>query len=185
MSGIIGAIRPGHIAFAVGAVGVGALVGGSIADHKDGNVAQGALIGGASALAGLALLVGGASLVRHFSSARNGAAAGASQLGSSLAHVATAPAPTVTSRLITSPTISATLASATHGLQTTAAAATPAVTGGGWRAAVAALFREAPSVAVLRPTSVVVPSIAATPLLPVASTNAGSTFINAMTRFLA
>jgi hypothetical protein len=148
MSGIIGALRPGHIAFAVGAVGVGALVGGSIADHKDGSVAQGALIGGASALAGLALLLGGAS------------------------------------RLITSPTISATLASATHGIQTTAAAATPAVTGGGWRATVAALFRDLPTIAALRPTSVVVPSIAATPLLPVATTNAGSTFINAMTRFL-
>jgi hypothetical protein len=73
----IAALTSGRLALALGAVGIGALVGGAVADHKGGDVGRGLLVGGASGLAGAAMLLGGHSLWRHF----NAAKAGAAQLG--------------------------------------------------------------------------------------------------------
>ena len=167
MSGIIGPITAGRIALALGTVGVGALVGGAVADHNDRDVATGALIGGASALAGLALIYGGATAWKHFSAGRAGAAAGASTLGSTLTHAAVTPV---------APTLSTVAPSLTTVTSTTAAS--------GWRTWVSSLFREASTATTLRPLPTTVPTIAATPLLPVATASSGSTFLNTMTRFL-
>lgn len=143
MSGIIGPLTAGRAAFALGTVGVGALIGGAVADRKDASVAQGALIGGASALAGLALLYGGAYTWKYFATARAGVTAGAtgaSQLATNLSHVVALPAPTATM--------------ATTVATTTGSAAKVAVPG--WRSWASALFREASSAS----------TIARMPLLP-------------------
>jgi hypothetical protein len=200
MSGIIGPITAGRIAFALGTVGVGALIGGAVADHRDGDVAKGALIGGASALAGLALLYGGAAAWKHFTAARTGATAGATALGTTLGRTAAAPAAPTLANAATHAapglTNAATHAAptlthaATHAAPVAATAATTAAGGAtptfasSWRTWVGSLFQEASTAATLRPLPVTVPAIASTPLLPVATTSSGSTFLTAMTRFL-
>ncbi len=170
MSGIIGPITAGRIAFALGTVGVGALVGGAVADHNDGDVAKGALIGGASALAGLAVLYGGAAAWKHFTAGRAGAATGVSTLGTSLSHTIRPP-------------VAPTLSTVATTVSPTATAATSTVASG-WRTWVSSLFQEASAVTTLRPVSTTIPTIAATPLLPVATASSGSTFLNTMSRFL-
>jgi hypothetical protein len=75
MSGIIGPLTPGRIAFALGSAGVGALIGGFVAEHRDASIATGALVGASSALAGIALLIGGSGLWRHVVDARTAPAA--------------------------------------------------------------------------------------------------------------
>ena len=202
MSGIIGPITAGRIAFALGTVGVGALIGGAVADHRDGDVAKGALIGGASALAGLALLYGGATAWKHITAGRAGAAAGAQSIGSTLSHTLTTPAapalstvaPSISSTATHSASALANLAThnagtlgaastvATHAAPTATAVSTTAATG--WRTWVSSLFQEASAVSTLRPLPVTVPTIARTPLLPVATASSGSTFLNTMSRFL-
>jgi hypothetical protein len=206
MSGIIGSLTAGRIAFALGTVGVGALVGGAIADHKDGDVIKGALIGGASALAGLAILSGGIYAFNRFSAARAGAAEGVSRLGTTLSNAVpthTAPpianvgtisnatshaSPTLANAVSHSltpgtTTIAASATAATEAL-THSAPALPAATG--WRAWVSSLFHEASTAATLRPLPATVPVIARTPVLPVATATAtsGSTFLSTMSRFL-
>lgn len=178
MSGIIGPLTAGRIAFALGTVGVGALVGGAVADHNDANVATGALIGGASALAGLALLYGGASAWKHFSAGRTGAAAGVSTLGSTLTHATGSP--------VVAPALSTLTPSLTNAATHAAPAATMVGTAAtsGWRTWVGSLFREASAATTLRPLPTTVPTFAATPLLPAATASSGSTFLNTMTRFL-
>ncbi len=178
MSGIIGPITAGRIAFALGTVGVGALVGGAVADHNDGDIATGALIGGASALAGLALLYGGATAWKHFSAAKTGAAAGATALGS-LTHATPASTlPALSTAATHAAPATTTLAS------TTLTTATSTTTATGWRAWVSSLFHESSAVSTLRPLPVTVPTIARTPVLPVATASSGSTFLSTMSRFL-
>lgn len=166
MSGIIGALTSGRIALAIGTVTAGAVIGGAVAEHRDGDVARGALVGGASALAGIALLWGGHAAWSHLRSGRAAAAAGATQLGSTLAHVVAAPAPTVTA---------AAAAATAHTVAPSASA--------GFRNAVARMFQEASTVAATHSTRVTVPAFAATPSLPAAGS--GATFLSTMTRFLA
>lgn len=94
MSAIVGPMTPGRIAFALGSIGVGALVGTAIADHRDQDIGKGALFGGLAAVAGLGLLYGGAYAWNRFSAARTGASAGVSQLSGSLARFTTPAAAT-------------------------------------------------------------------------------------------
>lgn len=201
MSGIIGPLTAGRLAFALGTVGVGALIGGAVAEHKDSDVGRGALIGGASALAGLAILYGGAAAWNHFSAGRASAAAGVSTLGTTLSHTISTPAAPTLGTL--TPTLASTAshnaselaALATHNASALSAATTTASTVGsaassattastGWRAWVSSLFHETSAVSTLRPLPVTVPAIARTPLLPVATASSGSTFLNTMSRFL-
>ncbi|MCB0877802.1 MAG: hypothetical protein KDC46_02325 [Thermoleophilia bacterium] len=158
MSGLIGPITPGRIAFAIGAVATGALVGGAVADHNDGDPTKGALIGGASALAGLALLVGGATLWRRVSAAHT-ATTGVAELATAAARARPA--------AVAAPHLSSSL---TSRIQSTASR----------------LLRQATEAAHLQPLAVGVPTYAATPRLPVAvaAGGSGSTFLGALGSFL-
>lgn len=177
MSGIIGSLTAGRIALALGTVTAGAVIGGAVADHRDGDVGRGALIGGASALAGIALLFGGHAAWTHLRSGRAAAASGASQLGSALTRAVSVPAPAA-------PIASSSMIAATAG---TAAAATTVHAGlpsgsAAVRDAVARMFREAGTAVALQAPRTSVPAFAATPAIPAAAS--GSTFLSTMARFL-
>lgn len=164
MSGIIGGLTAGRIAIALGTVGVGAVVGGAIADHNGKDVGSGALIGGLSAAAGLALLYGGVRAFQNFGRSGGTAATLAAKAGT-----------TELSRLATSPL----LTSAASG--SIASAATKAST----ELATTSFFATRP-LATSAFTSTI-PAIARTPMLPVASPMLGAgggTFVDALRGFL-
>jgi hypothetical protein len=162
MSAIIGPITPGKIAFALGSIGIGALVGGAYADSKDGDVAKGALYGGLAAVAGLALITGGAYAWNRFQAGR-AAATGAAQLGTTFSHSLT-PAATTTSTITHAATSSSTSVATLMRLPSPAS-----------------LFHTSPALTPALTTTV--PAIARTPMLPVAASS-GGTFVDALRSFI-
>lgn len=164
MSGIIQSLTAGRIAIALGAVGVGATIGGVVADHRDGDVARGALIGGATALAGIALLMGGHAVWKNVRTGR----AATTTAANGLAHLT--PAITRSSTAAVAAPVAPRLSSSFAGQV---------------RATATRLLDDAAATAnVLRPVATPVPAFAATPALPVAA-GSGSTFLSALTRFVA
>ncbi|MCW2928936.1 MAG: hypothetical protein JWM86_2904 [Thermoleophilia bacterium] len=163
MSGFIGGLTGGRIAIALGTIGVGALVGGAVADTKGTDVGSGALIGGLSAAAGIALLFGGMHAFGRFArpsgtAASLAASAGARQL-----------TPLATTMASTSPTIANATAAATRSLTTTSS-----------------LVSLASRPSLFAPLAATVPAIARTPILPMAAPAAGmgSTFVDALRIFV-
>lgn len=164
MSGIMGPLTPGRIAFALGTVAVGALVGAGVADSRDGDPARGALYGGLAAAAGLSLLYGGAYMWQRAQAGRAGAVAGASQLTSELSN-------------FTRPIVSSGGTAANRATT----AAMPAATSIANLPAPSTLFRAAP--ALTPAVTATIPAIARTPALPVARAS-GGTFVDALRMFI-
>jgi hypothetical protein len=159
MSALLGSTFAQRIAVAVGATTVGAIIGGAVADHRDQDVGKGILAGGAAGLAGAALLIGGHALLMRWN-AGHAAAAGAAQLGTTMSAAMPATRPLAT------------------------AASQPLATTVSQRLGLAAtrLFDDAAKASLLIRPATVVPSVAATPLLPAAGS--GSTFLAALGRFI-